>query len=146
MFLLANLSLVPVSGWNSVTTVRELFNITGILACQVPWGRSGERKSGGPIFFRRSKVFKCWHLWLFGPKAHTFASPGPKQGGGPGKDRVRSTRYADHSKHVADESSFEYDGAAIECRMDIHVRRVANNSDMNVQATGIATAIYSPLV
>ena len=32
------------------------------------------------------------------------------------------------------------------CRMDIHVRRMANNSDMNVQATGIATAIYNPLV
>ena len=29
------------------------------------------------------------------------------------------------------------------CRMDIHVRRMANNSDMNVQATGIATAHFT---
>jgi len=42
------------------------------------------------------------------------------------------------SKHVADESSFVCDGGRIECRMDIHVRRMARISDMNVQATGIA--------
>ena len=33
--------------------------------------------------------------------------------------------YAYFSKHVADDSSFGCDGGPIECRMDIHVRRVA---------------------
>ncbi len=46
--------------------------------------------------------------------------------------------YAYFSKHVVDESSFRCDAKTIECRMDIHVRRMANISDMNVQATGIA--------
>ena len=46
--------------------------------------------------------------------------------------------YAYLLKHVADESSFVCDGGTIECRMDIHVRHMANISDMNVQATGIA--------
>ena len=46
--------------------------------------------------------------------------------------------WAYFSKHVADESSFRCDAKTIECRMDIHVRRMANISDMNVQATGIA--------
>jgi len=46
--------------------------------------------------------------------------------------------YADFSKHVVDESGFRCDARTIECRMDIHVRRMDNISDMNVQATGIA--------
>ena len=46
--------------------------------------------------------------------------------------------YAYFSEHVVDESSFRCDAKTIECRMDIHVRRVANISDMNVQVTGIA--------
>ena len=33
--------------------------------------------------------------------------------------------YAYFSKLVADESSFGCDGKTIECRMDIHVRRMA---------------------
>ena len=49
-----------------------------------------------------------------------------------------SGSYAYLSKHVANESSFVCDGGTIECRMDIHVRRMANISDMNVKATGIA--------
>ena len=49
-----------------------------------------------------------------------------------------SHRYAYRSKHVADESCFVCDGGTIESRMDIHVRRMANISDMNVQATRIA--------
>jgi len=49
-----------------------------------------------------------------------------------------SYSYAYLSKHVADKSRFGCDGGKIECRMDIHVRRMANISDMNVQATGIA--------
>ena len=36
------------------------------------------------------------------------------------------------------EQSDERNIVTTECRMDIHVRRMANISDMNVQATGIA--------
>gem|GEM_PF-4636006 len=46
--------------------------------------------------------------------------------------------YAYLWKHVADESSFVCDGGTIECKMDIHFRRMVKISDMNVQATGIA--------
>ena len=38
---------------------------------------------------------------------------------------VRPGSYAYFSKHIADESSFGCDGGPIECRMDIHVRRMA---------------------
>ena len=47
-------------------------------------------------------------------------------------------RHAYFSKHVADETSFRCDANTNECRMDIDVCRMANISDMNVQATGIA--------
>ena len=48
------------------------------------------------------------------------------------------SKYVYVSKHVVDESSFRCDAKTTECTMDIHVRRMANISDMNVQATGIA--------
>ena len=58
--------------------------------------------------------------------------------GEPGTLGERQFSYAYLLKHAADESSFVYDGGTIESRMDIHVRRMARISDMNVQATGIA--------
>ena len=57
--------------------------------------------------------------------------------------------YAYFSEHVVGESNFRCDAKTIECRMDIHVRRMAKCrmdihvrrmariSDMNVQATGM---------
>ncbi len=52
--------------------------------------------------------------------------------------RENCSKYVYVSKHVVDESSFRCDAKTVECTMDIHVRRMATVSDMNVQATGIA--------